>query len=154
MIKQVVTDVDGVLTDGCFYYTEEGKVMKKFGPHDGDGVKMIRALGIEVYAISADHRGFPITKRRLDDMKVDIQLVSEADRFSHIQERFGFEETIFIGDGVHDAPVLKKVKYGFAPADATKEALNSAINLKTTGGRGVLLEVAKILEFWHRQGRL
>ena len=38
--KHLVTDVDGVLTDGGFYYNTEGKVLKKFGPHDSDGFKI------------------------------------------------------------------------------------------------------------------
>ena len=65
MIKRLVTDIDGVMTDGGFYYTQDGKVMKKFGPHDNDGIKMLAAAGIKTYAITADKRGFLLQKNAL-----------------------------------------------------------------------------------------
>ena len=61
MIKHVLFDVDGVFTDGCFYYSAQGKIIKVFGPHDGDGIKLLRALGLTISAISADQRGFSIS---------------------------------------------------------------------------------------------
>ena len=44
ILENFVLDVDGVLTDGTFYYSEKGKIMKKFGPHDSDGLKLIADL--------------------------------------------------------------------------------------------------------------
>ena len=51
-IKLVITDVDGVLTDGGLYYTAEGEVMKRFHVHDGLGMKMLQTCGIQVGVIS------------------------------------------------------------------------------------------------------
>ena len=149
MIKRLVTDCDGVITDGGFFYSEEGKVYKKFGPHDSDGIKMLRASGIEVFAISGDKRGFPITKKRCKDMGVDLQLVSEAERFAFINNIHGFEGTAFVGDGYYDAPCLEAVERGYAPADSTQHARKLAdVVTEAGGGRGVLLEVAlDILEY-------
>jgi len=59
--------------------------MKQFGPHDSDGFKIINSLNIKVRAISADHRGFEITKKRLNDMGVELTLVSEHDRLGWIK---------------------------------------------------------------------
>jgi len=149
MIKCIVTDCDGVITDGGFFYSEEGKVYKKFGPHDADGIKMLRAKGIEVFAISGDKRGFPITKKRCDDMGIDLKLVTEAERLEYIHNTHGFKGTAFVGDGFYDAPVLKEVERGYAPADGTEQAKVAAnVVTKASGGRGVLLEVAlDILEY-------
>lgn len=60
-MKNLVTDVDGVLTDGSFYYNETGKVLKKFGAHYSNSFKIIKSLNINICAISADKRGFGIT---------------------------------------------------------------------------------------------
>ena len=75
IIEELVTDVDGVLTDGKYFYSDQGKILKQFGPHDSDGFKIIKSLGINVRAISADHRGFNITRKRLGDMGIDVHLV-------------------------------------------------------------------------------
>lgn len=55
-----VFDVDGVMTDGKFYYTEKGKVMKKFGPDDNDALSLLDPF-MEIRFISGDKRGFSIT---------------------------------------------------------------------------------------------
>ena len=143
MIKRLVTDIDGVMTDGGFYYTQDGKVMKKFGPHDNDGIKMLAAAGIKTYAITADKRGFLITEKRLNDMNVPIKLVSEAERLDYIQSEFGFEGTAFVGDGWHDAESLQQCELGFAPYNATDRAKHYADHIvPCNGGEGVLLHVA------------
>lgn len=140
--KILITDVDGVFTDGGFYYTEEGKVMKKFGPHDADGIKMIREMGIEVIAITADKRGYPITMKRMNDMNIPLFVVSESGRLPFVKA-YGFERVIFVGDGYHDAPVLEKAWMGIAPANAVEHALESADYVcEAEGGQGVFLEIA------------
>ena len=57
MYKNFILDVDGVLTTGQMIYSEEGKKYKIFGPHDNDGLKMIKDL-INIHFISADIKGF------------------------------------------------------------------------------------------------
>jgi 3-deoxy-manno-octulosonate cytidylyltransferase (CMP-KDO synthetase) len=145
--KNFITDVDGVLTDGGFYYNESGKTLKKFGPHDSDGFKILRSLNLNICAISADKRGFPITKRRLDDMGVPIHLVSEIERFTWVNEQFILTETIFVGDGLHDRSLLSNCGLGISPKNSpliVREVAN--IVTKSSGGDGVILEVALYLE--------
>ena len=64
MKKQInfILDVDGVFTDGTFYYSKKGKIYKKFGPHDSDGIKIIKKH-FNTSLISADKRGFEISKK-------------------------------------------------------------------------------------------
>ena len=121
--KYFVIDVDGVLTDGKFYYTAEGKVMKKFGPDDADALSILRHK-LTIHMISGDKRGFSITKKRIDDMKYPVDLVSTFDRIKWMKERFDLNKTIFMGDGIYDALVFKEVAYSIVPANAfykTKE---------------------------------
>jgi len=116
-IKNIVFDVDGVFTTGQFLYTKDGKLAKVFGPHDNDGIKMIRPH-LSICAITADKRGFDITKKRMDDMKMDLHLVSEGDRLSWMKEHFNLNETVYVGDGIFDAHIFGHVCYGIAPANA------------------------------------
>lgn len=97
MFKNFILDVDGVLTTGQMIYSEEGKKYKIFGPHDNDGLKMIKDL-INVHFISADIKGLEITKKRISDMGFSVDLVSENDREKYIND-FVVDETIFMGDG-------------------------------------------------------
>src|SRR5262250_1116256 len=56
-VKLLVLDVDGVLTDGSLYYTERGEEVKKFHVRDGQGIKLVQQVGIEVALISGNASG-------------------------------------------------------------------------------------------------
>jgi YrbI family 3-deoxy-D-manno-octulosonate 8-phosphate phosphatase len=142
-VDKLITDVDGVLTDGTFLYSEQGKVYKKFGPHDSDGVKLLRSMNISVQAITADKRGFDITKSRLNDMNIELTFVSEQDRLNWLRENCGLEKTAFVGDGLYDAPAMRHCAVSFAPLNAVAFAKQNATKiLEVCGGNGALLEVA------------
>ncbi|MDP3986954.1 MAG: phosphatase [Nanoarchaeota archaeon] len=117
----LVIDVDGVMTTGQFVYSSKGKEYKTFGPHDSDGLKLIKDK-LNILFITADKRGFPISEKRITDMKYKIELVPEGDRYEWIKNRFGFENTIFIGDGIFDAPIIRDCLFGIAPSNARIEA--------------------------------
>jgi len=139
--KNFIVDVDGVFNDGSFYYTAKGKVMKKFGPHDNDGIKMIRDK-LKIQAISADHRGFSITKKRIQgDMKIPLELVSEKDRLTWLERNFDLKKSVYMGDGFHDIEVFKKVGYSIAPHNAFYLVKDEADYVtRTKGGEGAVLE--------------
>lgn len=144
MITRLVTDVDGVLTDGMHYYTAEGKTMKAFASHDSDAIKIFRKMGIEVSAISADHRGFAISQKRLENLGVDLVLVREDERLSWFTSNCNASETAFVGDGLWDVPVMQAAAVSFSPSDAVNEARDAATYVvDTPGGRGVLLDVLR-----------
>ena len=116
-----IIDVDGVMTTGQFLYSSKGKEYKIFGPHDTDGLKIIKDK-INIVFISADKRGFSISKKRITNMGYKIELIPEENRYGWIKKRFGFENTLFIGDGIFDAPIIRDCKFGIAPANARVEA--------------------------------
>jgi 3-deoxy-D-manno-octulosonate 8-phosphate phosphatase (KDO 8-P phosphatase) len=120
-----VLDVDGVLTTGQFLYSVNGKIYKVFGPHDSDGLKML-SNKINIKFVSADKRGFEITRKRIDDLGFKVALVSELDRYEHIKKAFGLENVIYMGDGIHDAKILKDCFFGIAPASGRIEAKKAA----------------------------
>ena len=120
-----ILDVDGVMTTGQFLYGPEGKAYKVFGPHDADGLKLLKGK-IDIKFISADKRGFPITQKRIsEDMGYPLELVSEAERHAYV-EKHGFENVIFMGDGYFDAKVMKHCAFAIAPKNARKEARDVA----------------------------
>ncbi len=143
----VISDVDGCLTDGRYIYTADGKVAKVFGPHDNDGVKLLKANGIDVVFISADKRGFPITRKRIEDMKCPIFNVSEADRVTWVKDYIkenDYEFSVFFGDGISDVPVMSTVTYFASPANARKEAKLAADYVtESIGGQGAFLDLAQ-----------
>lgn len=134
-------DVDGVMTSGQFLYSKEGKTYKVFGPHDHDGLMMLVDL-LNIRFITADRRGFSISKARIvDDMGFDLDLVSDQERFEHINENFDLHRLIYMGDGYYDAKVLRACRYGIAPASARKEARDAAdFVTESRAGEGAVLD--------------
>ena len=137
----LLLDVDGVLNTGQFLYSSEGKAYKIFGPHDNDGLKLIKDK-IKIKFITADKRGYPITKKRVvDDMGYNLDLVSEQDRFEYIKENYDLKNLIYMGDGYYDAKILKECKFGIAPASARKEAKAAAdFVTESKAGEGAVLD--------------
>ena len=148
-IKHFVCDVDGVLTDGTFHYSVNGKIMKVFGPHDNDGLKMLRDK-IAIQFITADKRGFDITYRGVRrDMDVPLTLVSEEDRYAYVSA-LDFNATVYMGDGYHDAPILSAARLGIAPANARKEAKEAADYVtESAGGHGAVLDACLYLREYY-----
>ena len=134
-------DVDGVMTTGQFLYSQDGKEYKVFGPHDNDGLKLIKDK-LTIKFITADKRGYPITEKRIVyDMGFELELVSEEDRFEYIKENYGFHNLIYMGDGYHDAKILKASMFGIAPKNARKEARDAADYVtESNSGEGAVID--------------
>ena len=139
--KTLVLDVDGVLTTGQFVYTVDGKFSKTFGPHDSDGLKLLKGT-LDIRAISADHRGFAISKKRVtEDMKIPLDLVSEEERLQWFKDTVDLATTIYIADGMHDAKIFEHVGYAIAPGNAFFTAKEKAHFVTTAkSGEGAVAE--------------
>lgn len=150
MNRIVISDVDGCLTDGKFVYTAEGKVSKTFGPHDNDGVKKLKKLGYDVVFISADKRGFPITQKRISDMKCELYQVSEAERKNWVKNKIAeYDWSAFFGDGLSDIPAGLEVDFFGCPANARREVKAQADYVtESKGSEGAFLDFA--LEIMHK----
>lgn len=136
-------DVDGVMTDGALYYTAEGKALKRFGPDDNDGLSLL-SPSLEIRFITGDKRGMPITQKRIvDDMGYPLDLVSTIRRIEWISELYDPENVIYMGDGIFDHYVMRKVGYAIAPANADPVAKASADYVtEHSGGDRAVAEAA------------
>ncbi len=138
-----ILDVDGVMTDGRFYYSSEGKIMKSFGADDADALALLKKY-IEIRFISADERGFSISKKRIsDDMGYKLDLVSTSNRLNWIKEKYDLMKVIFMGDGILDHFVMKEVAYSIAPDNSdisTKKYANFVT--KRSGGHRAVAEAS------------
>lgn len=140
--KHFVLDVDGVMTDGRFYYTNEGKAMKAFGPDDHDALLLVKPY-LNVHFVTGDRKGFDITSKRISDhMKFKLDLVSTIERLEWMKlNGYEPEETIYMGDGIFDALVFHKVAYGIAPANALYTTKNYAdFVTRSVGGDSAVAE--------------
>ena len=138
-----ILDVDGVLTDGTFYYTTEGKVMKKFGADDNDALSLLKPY-MKIFFVTGDKRGFDISKKRIvDDMHMQLELVSTIRRIDWIKQRLDPGEVIYMGDGIFDHYVMREVGYSISTADADENAKNAASYVtKRTGGHRAVAEAS------------
>lgn len=130
----LILDLDGVLTDGKFLYSKSGKSYKAFSVDDHDGIKLVQNF-LDVHIISADSRGFEISKRRVvKDMNLSLTLVSIEDRLDWIKRNFGLDNTIYMGDGIFDKAIFQEVYYAIAPSSALKEVRRAADFVTTSKG--------------------
>lgn len=146
-MKQFILDVDGVLTTGQFYYTTEGKVMKVFGPDDNDGLSLLKSH-MDICFVTGDRKGFAISKKRIDDMGYPLDLVSTIRRVDWIAERYDLSEVIYMGDGIFDHYVMRKVGYSISPAngDANAKAHADYVTQRSGGDRAVAEACLHIME--------
>jgi len=118
-----ILDVDGVLSSGQFLYDSSGKQYKIFGAHDNEGLKLISSH-IKISFISADSRGFEISKKRVEDLGFEISLIGE-DKREDFFEKLN-DEVVFMGDGYTDSLIFDKVFYSIAPKNAISYAIERA----------------------------
>tara|TARA_Y100000588_G_C14247944_1_gene922205 strand:- start:542 stop:1072 length:531 start_codon:yes stop_codon:yes gene_type:complete len=146
--KVFILDVDGVMTDGKFYYSKEGKVFKVFGSDDHDALCLLKPY-IKISFVTGDHRGFDISKRRIaDDMKMPLDLVSTTKRLEWINQKYSLNDVAYMGDGIFDHYVMEAVTYSIAPANADENAKNAAnfVTNRSGGDRAVAEASLHILE--------
>lgn len=145
--KVFVLDVDGVLTDGGFYYTTDGKVMKKFGADDNDALSLLRPY-IDIIFVTGDKRGFEISNRRINDMHFQLELVSTIKRTDWIKERYNPKEVVYMGDGIFDHYVMKEVGYSISTADGDFYAKKYAdyVTFRKGGKRAVAEACLHLME--------
>jgi len=137
--KTIVSDVDGILTDGKFAYTTTGKILKMFGAHDSDGIKLLKSIGYDIKFITADHRGYPISVKRLEHLGCTLELVEDGKRLEYIKENYG-KDIIYLGDGYYDAAILEYVDVGVTLLNGLPICKSNAdVVLQTTGGNGAFM---------------
>lgn len=148
-IKLVITDVDGVLTDGGLYYTSDGLIMKKFNVKDGMGMKLLRDSGIKNAIITTDTS--ELIKIRGERLKVDHLYLGVWDKDNKLMEICNLEHILpenvaFIGDDVNDSGIIGVAGFSACPNDAVQSIKDSVdLILSTNGGQGAFRELADLI---------
>lgn len=155
-IKVLITDVDGVLTDGGIIYDDLGTEYKKYNVKDGLIVQHLKKAGFLVGAITG--RASQVVENRCEELRFDFHYHGVKDKWKKLTEaletmELTAEEVAYIGDDLIDLPVLTKVGLSVAPADALPY-VKSQVHYTSPfpGGKGVFREFADIL--LHAKGQL
>ena len=153
-IRLVIFDVDGVLTDGSLFITDAGEEFKAFHSHDGHGMKMLKATGVQLAIITG--RTSRTVELRAKNLGVAILYQGVEDKlavFEEILSSFGFEHEAcaYMGDDVVDLPVMRRCGLAVAvPAAPPLVKSHAQYVTRQPGGRGAVREVCEII--MHAQG--
>lgn len=139
-IKLILTDIDGVWTDGGMYYDQLGNEWKKFHTYDGAGVTLAHQNGIPVGILTGENT--VIVERRAKKLKVDYLFQGVSDKLSiaiNLCNQLGItlDNVAYIGDDFADLPLLGAVGFSGAPKNAIPE-VKEAVSYVTdySGGEG------------------
>lgn len=148
-IKLLITDVDGVLTDGRIIYDSEGGESRFFDVQDGQGIRLLKAAGIKTIFVTV--KPSKAVERRATDLLVEkvyqgitpkTKVLEEILRNGDISK----DEICYVGDDLVDLGVMKAVGFPVAVANACREIKESASYItQKSGGRGAVREVAELI---------
>lgn len=155
-IRLLFLDVDGTLTDGVIGYSRQGD-SRHFWVRDGIALEWARDLGVRPVAISG--RSSLAVEARMHDLRLEYFLgvrdkVQVAETLL-ARESTHWEECAMVGDDLPDVPLMKRVGWPIAVADASPEVLRVARTVtEARAGHGAVREaVEKVLRHngtWHR----
>lgn len=148
-IRVAFFDVDGVLTDGGLYLSDQGEALKRFNILDGLGIKLLQKAGITPVVITG--RDSPALRSRLQALGVvhahfnteDKRPAAEA---TLTQLGLGWPQAAAMGDDWPDLPVLTRCALAVAPANAHAEVrARAAYVTSASGGHGAAREFCDLL---------
>jgi 3-deoxy-D-manno-octulosonate 8-phosphate phosphatase (KDO 8-P phosphatase) len=152
MIKLILLDIDGVMTDGRKYYDKEGTVrLKTFCDKDWTAIKRFRALGIEVAFLSGDGFNANIAANRNIPFYLNRSNGTHKDKVDFLDEICSDcgatpEEVVYVGDDIFDVRIANAVGYAFCPSDATVEMIDVCSMLMQRAGENVVMALFEELQ--------
>lgn len=151
-IKLFLCDVDGTLTDGGMYYSENGDELKKFDTRDGMAFEMLRERGIKTGILTSEST--KMVERRAAKLKVDFLKQGVRDRGKLVAAReicnvmgITLQEVAYMGDDRNCVELLSSVGFAACPADACKEVL-AIEGIHVADRRGGDAAVRNVVEKW------
>jgi 3-deoxy-D-manno-octulosonate 8-phosphate phosphatase (KDO 8-P phosphatase) len=148
-IEMILFDVDGVLCSGDISYLDNGAEIKTFDVQDGLGITMARLAGLKTGIITG--RESVIVERRAKELKIDVisqGSFNKLEPYSDILRQFNLEDhqVCYMGDDLLDIPILNKVGFSVAVANA-REDVKAVCDYITVskGGRGAAREVIDLI---------
>ena len=158
-IQLIISDVDGVLTDGGITFDNQGIETKKFHVRDGMGIKLWQRAGYHFAILTA--RSSHIVKLRAAELDISIVRQGFEDKYPVAQQimeelKLAPENVCYIGDDLTDLRVMTSVGLGVAVADAASDVRSAAhMTTNLAGGQGAVRElVEKILQTQKRWDEL
>lgn len=148
-IRLVAFDVDGTLTDGRLWMTEDGREIKAFHVHDGLGIKRLREHGIEVAIIST--RVSRAVELRAEELGIVHVYQGKTDKLGCLEDILHASglvaaEAAYVGDDVTDLPPMRACGLAIAVANARPEvAREAAWRTQAAGGMGAAREVSDFI---------
>ena len=145
-VRLVITDVDGVLTDGGLFYGSDGECLKRFCAQDGLGMVLLQKAGIRVAVLSG--RDCPALRRRLTDLGITLFRLGRVEKRTACEDLLreadvSPEESLFLGDDLPDLDGFACCGLGIAVANAGERVRGAAhLVLNTRGGQGAFRELA------------
>ena len=148
-IELLLSDVDGVMTDGGLSFDENGVETKTFSVRDGLGIKLWGRAGGTFGIITG--RISRIVERRAEELGVEMIHQGISDKLTLVkkiaaEQSCSLEQIAYIGDDLPDLPVIRAVGLGIAVADAAEEVrVEADLVTKTLGGRGAVREAVEVI---------
>ena len=145
-VRLVITDVDGVLTDGGLLYGAEGECLKRFHVRDGLGMRLLEESGVRVAVLSG--RDSPALRRRIADLGLQLCMLGVKDKAEACRQLMAHAgvtaaQTACIGDDSIDLPAFEACGMSYAVPDAPAYVRQAASAvLHTSGGQGAFRELA------------
>lgn len=142
--KLVITDIDGVWTDGSMYYDDTNQEFKRFNTSDSVGVLFLKYLKIPLVIMTGENT--QIVQRRADKLKIEHVHLGVKDKVALAKQvckehSITLDEVAFIGDDINDFALLSQVGFSAVPSNAPfyiKDKVD--LVLKTKGGDGAFRE--------------
>ena len=148
-VRVVFFDVDGVLTDGGLYFSEQGETLKRFNTLDGHGLKLLQKAGITPAVVTG--RDSPALRLRLKNLGVVHARFGTEDKrpaAEAILAELGLDwsQAAAMGDDWPDLPVMRRSAFACAPLNAQVEVkANAHYITQTAAGQGAARELCDLL---------
>ena len=148
-IKLLCMDVDGTLTDGGVYISNDGEFEKRFNIKDGYGLVILAKAGIEPIIITG--RESEITKQRARELGILEVYQNVPDKAALIEaileeKQLSWDNVAYIGDDVNDLECIEKAGFSACPSDAV-EVVRQRVKYtcRNAGGYGAVRELCEQL---------
>ena len=148
-VRILALDVDGVLSDGQLYFSNQGEEIKAFSSLDGHGIKMLQSTGVKVAIVTG--RTSNIVAQRAKQLGIELILQGREDKLTALHEltqnlQLDWPQMAYMGDDLPDLAAIIKVGLGITlPNAASSMVCHSQYVTQRSGGQGAVREVCELI---------